>query len=102
MQQTTPNLVAEGDPLETLMRFRVVRSTFFDFHPLDLREASTGYAAIRIQYFMGPKAEEAASLQTMGFFERLLALAGADGVDARFGRRSWAGAEDTLLELFWK
>lgn len=101
LRATTPSLVAPGDPLETMMRFRVLRSTFFDFEALEVRTASVDHAAIIIHYHMGAMAEEAASYQTMGFFERLLNVAGAEGVDARFTKRSWAGDPVTLLELNW-
>jgi hypothetical protein len=97
----TPSLVAEGDPLETLMRFRVLRRTFFDFEALVVHAATEGDASIEIHYFMGPLAEEAASYQTMGFFERLLIVAGATAVEARFTERSWAGDARTLLRLSW-
>ncbi len=102
LRTATPSLVAEGDPLETLMRFRVLRSTFFDFEALEVRSASPDHATISIGYHMGAMAEEAASYQTMGFFERLLDVAGAEGVDARFTQRSWTGDRQTLLELAWE
>lgn len=101
LMATTPGLVADGDPLQTLMRFRVLRSTFFDFEALDVRAASDGHASIAVRYYMGPMAEEAATFQTMGFFERLLAVAGADGVQADLTHRSWSGDERTVLELNW-
>ena len=50
---------------------------------------------------MGLPAEEAASVETMGFFERLLEARGARDVRARFTERSWAGGARTLLELSW-
>jgi len=50
---------------------------------------------------MGARAEEAASLQTMGFFERQLELAGATNVTAKLSERSWAGDARTLLQLNW-
>jgi len=102
LRATTKGLVCEGDPLETMMRFRVLRETFFDFEALEVRTASGDHAGIIIHYHMGAMAEEAASYQTMGFFERLLAVAGAQGIDARFKQRSWAGDEQTLLELHWE
>jgi len=98
----TPSLVADGDPLDTLMRFRVLRSTFFDFEALDVRTATSDHASIAIAYHMGPLAEEAASFQTMGFFERLLVVARAEAVEARFKKKSWAGDKHTLLELHWE
>jgi hypothetical protein len=102
LRATTPNLVADGDPLDTLMRFRVLRSTFFDFDALEVRAASPDHATILIRYHMGAMAEEAAAFQTMGFFERLLSVAGANAIDARFKERSWAGDKQTLLALAWE
>lgn len=102
LRASMPNLVAPGDPLETMMRFRVLRATFFDFEAIEIRSASPNHAAIVVHYHMGPAAEEAASYQTMGFFERLLSVAGAEGVDARFAERSWTGDPQTLLELHWQ
>lgn len=96
-----PQLVAENDPLETLMRFRVLRATYFDFEALEIPTLSDGEAHIVIRYHMGDTAEEAASYQTMGFFERLLEIGGAQNVYARFLERSWNGNARTLLELTW-
>jgi hypothetical protein len=97
-----PGLVAAGDPVETLMRFRVLRATYFDFEALDVLMLTDGEAQVEIRYHMGPQAEEAASYQTMGFFERLLELAGAKEVAARFRTRAWAGDERTVLDLVWE
>ncbi|MBI3180448.1 MAG: hypothetical protein HYZ27_12350 [Deltaproteobacteria bacterium] len=95
-------LAAPNDPVETLNRFRVLRSTFFDFDALDIRLLIDDEAQIGIHYHMGKTAEEAASHQTMGFFERLLELSGATDVTAHFGQRSWAGDQATLLHLTWR
>jgi hypothetical protein len=102
LRAANPELVVEGDPIETLRRFRVLRATYFDFEALDVRMLVDGHAQVIIRYHMGNPAEEAASLQTMGFFERLLDLAGAVDVGARFAKRSWAGDGQTLLELVWR
>lgn len=96
-----PELVADGDPLDTLMRFRVLRATYFDFEALEIPMATDGAAHIVIRYHMGAMAEEAASYQTMGFFERLLEIGGAQNVYARFLERSWIGDARTLLEVTW-
>jgi hypothetical protein len=96
-----PDLVAVGDPVETMQRFRVFRSTFFDFPALDILMLVDDEAEIAIAYGMGARAEEAASYQTMGFFERQLELAGASDVEAKFTQRSWAGDPRTLLALHW-
>jgi hypothetical protein len=96
-----PLLLAVGDPIETLTRFRVLRSTYFDFDALAIPLLHDGEAHVVIRYYMGRRAEEAASFQTMGFFERLLEIAGATDVQAVFAQRSWAGDADTLLKLHW-
>jgi hypothetical protein len=94
-------LVADGDPVETLCRLRVLRSTFFDFEALTIPILHEDEAHVAIRYHMGKPAEEAAAYQTMGFIERLLELAGAATVSARFVARSWAGDPETRLELQW-
>jgi len=96
-----PLLVAKGNPVESLMRFRVLRSTYFDFEALDIPMLIEDHAHVVIRYHMGTTAEEAASYQTMGFFEGLLDAAGAGDVRARFEERCWAGDARTLLELLW-
>jgi hypothetical protein len=97
-----PSLVAEGDPVDTMRRFSVMRGTFFDFEAVAIHTLHEEHAIVGIQYHMGAFAEEAASYQTMGFFERLLELGGAEGVAARFTSRSWTGDENTRLQLDWK
>jgi hypothetical protein len=97
-----PALVAAGDPLDTLMRFRVLRGTYFDFEALEVPMLHDGESHIVIHYYMGAVAEEAASYQTMGFFERLLEVGGGVDIDARFPERSWAGDARTLLTLSWR
>ncbi|MBX3187746.1 MAG: hypothetical protein KF819_12055 [Labilithrix sp.] len=96
-----PQLVARRDPVETLMRFRVERATYFDFEALEIPTLVADHAHVVIHYYMGPMAEEAASNQTMGFFERLLEVAGATPVSAKFKECSWLGDDRTLLELVW-
>jgi hypothetical protein len=96
-----PMLLAAGDPVETLMRFRVLRSTYFDFEALQIPTLTDEHARVAIRFHMGATAEEAASFQTMGFFEGLLEAAGATDVHARFAQRAWADASPTLLDLDW-
>jgi hypothetical protein len=59
-------------------------------------------AHVIINYHMGMPAEEAACMQTLGFFEGLLEMAGATEVSARFIERSWGGGERTVLSLRWE
>jgi hypothetical protein len=95
-------LLANGDPRESIMRFQVLRQSFFDFPALEVIGVSDMDAQLRIDYRMGPKAEEAAAIQTLGFFTRLLVLSGAKDVQASFKTKSWAGDPWTLLELTWE
>lgn len=102
LAQSHPNLVALGDPRDSLMRFQVLRRSFFDFAALDIAAISDGEASITVAYGMSPPAEEAASWQTLGFFERLLQVAGATEVLAWFSTRSWVGDPATTAELRWE
>jgi len=99
--KVTPDILAAGDPIDTLMRFRVHRNTFFDFDALELPTIIEGEAYVEVSYHMGRIAEEAASWQTLGFVERLVEMVGAEIVGARFVERSWAGDSRTLIELRW-
>lgn len=101
LREQTPELVKQGDPIETLMRFRVLRATYFDFPALDVPTLIENHAEIVIRYHMGATAEEAASLQTMGFFEGLLDSAGASDVYARFEQHAWRSDPRTLLVIDW-
>jgi len=101
LHERYPTLVAPRDPVETLMRFRTLRSAFFDFPALDIPMLLRDQAHVEIRFHMGPAAEEAASFQTMGFCEGVLALAEADDIRAEFDERSWAGDPRTRLHLFW-
>jgi hypothetical protein len=102
LQAANQMLVAPQDPIETLMRFRVLRASYFDFEALEVLMLVDGQAEVAIAYHMGATAEEAASWQTLGFFERMVELAGAVQVDARFTTRAWAGDARTLLALAWR
>lgn len=97
-----PELVTPDDPGQTLVQFHEFRGRFFNFDPIELVYSVQGEAALRIRYFMGQPAEEAASYQAMGFFERLLEVAGARDVRARFTSRVWEGDAATSLELRWR
>lgn len=101
LRAAQPMLLAPSDPPETLSRFRVLRQTFFDFDALDVPLLHDDEAHIVVRYYMGMPAEEAASYQTMGFFEGLLELAGAKDVGAEFHGKSWAGGGRTMLVIRW-
>lgn len=96
-----PALIVEGEPVETLMRLKVMRATLFDFVAFDIPELSAGYARVVINYHMGRIAEEAACHQTLGFCEGALALAGATEIAVSFDECAWNGAPTTLASLHW-
>lgn len=100
--RTYENLVAPGDPVDTVMRFQVLRRSFFDYAALEIPSIADGEATILVSYQMGNLAEEAASWQTLGFFERLLEVAGGSDVKAYFTSRSWAGDLITTIDLKWE
>ena len=101
LRTANPLLLAAGDPVESVNRFKVMRETFFDFSALEIPLLHDDEAHIVIRYHMGMPAEEAAAHQTMGFFEGLLELAGARNVTAKFVERSWAGNPRTLMVARW-
>lgn len=102
LRNAHPALLVAGDPVETIQRFRLLRATFFDFEALDLVDVGTDSAQLAIRYHMGMPAEEAASYQTIGFFEGLLELAGAQHAEATLREKSWAGDARTLAVLRWR
>jgi hypothetical protein len=101
LRSALPTIVADGDPVETMMRFRVQRATYFDFEAIEIPTLVADHAHVVIHYFMGAVAEEAASHQTMGFFERLLELAGATAISATLSEKSWQRDPRTMLDLTW-
>lgn len=96
-----PELVQQGDPMETMARFMVLRKAFFDFNVFNIEEMSPNLAKIAISFQMGHMAEEAASHQSMGFFEGVLELAGAQEIEAELSRQRWSGDARTVLLLRW-
>ena len=94
-------LVAAGDPRESLMRFQIFRRAFFDFDALSMLQVNDTSADTQIDYGMSPAAEEAAAVQTQGFFEGLIELAGGSLVESGFLATSWRGDPRTVLRLEW-
>lgn len=94
-------IVVPGDPRESLMRFQVYRSSFFDFEAVTLLSIDDRAADVQITYGLSPRAEEAASIQGQGFFEGLIELADGCDIESEFAECSWNGASRTLLRLGW-
>lgn len=96
-----PELLVAGDPRESLMRFQVMRRSFFDFDAVTVTEITDCTARLEVRYGMVDRAEQAASQQTLGFFQRLLELAGGADVHGSFEARSWEGDAATIVALSW-
>lgn len=100
--KTNPSLVCEDDPRESLMRFHVLRRSFFNFNAIDIHNLAGDRAMLTVNYGMCRLAEEAATWQALGFFERLLELSGGSGVEHKFVGKSWEGDRTTVIRLGWK
>jgi hypothetical protein len=94
-------LVAVGDPVETMMRLRVLRATLFDFPAFEVSEITEGHAILGVSYQMGPLMEEAACWQTIGLCEGVLTLAGARAAQSTVLASSWHGGPRTTVALHW-
>lgn len=101
LARAQPDLLVPDDPRESLMRFQVMRGSFFDFPAVGVGEITDHSARIEIRYGMGARAEQAACHQTLGFFLQLLKLVGADEPRAVFESRSWEGDATTIVALSW-
>ena len=95
-------VLARGDPRESLMRFFVLRRSLFDFEALNVLQLCDASASIGVEYGMQPMAEQAAAVQTMGFFEGLIAHAGGVDVRGEFLETSWRGDRQTIVGLSWQ
>lgn len=99
---TLEGLIVPGDPRESFMRFHVVRRSLFDFETLTVLEIDDNQAALQVDYGMSPRAEEAAALQTLGFFEGLVELADGRLTESGLSERAWAGDARTVMRLAWE
>lgn len=95
------NVLVPGDPRESLMRFFVLRRSLFDFEALTMLQLCDSSASIGVEYGMMPMAERAAAVQTMGFFEGLIALADGRDVQGEFLESSWRGDRQTIVGFSW-
>jgi hypothetical protein len=95
-------LVVPNHPRDTLMRFRVLMSSFFNFPAIEVPSIDDTSAEVTIAYGMCAAAERAASWQTLGFFESLLALSGAAHSHGELVVRSWETPDRTTrMRLRW-
>jgi hypothetical protein len=99
---TNEDVLVRGDPRESLMRFFVLRRSLFDFEALSMLQLCDASASIGVEYGMLPMAERAAAVQTMGFFEGLITLAGGGDVHGEFLEMSWRGDRQTIIGFAWQ
>jgi hypothetical protein len=97
-----PELFTNADARETFMRFQVLRQSLFDFPAARITAIHDGEARLEISYGMSPKAEEAATYQSMGFIERLLEISRASNPDVRLRTCSWKGDDATVILVRWQ
>jgi hypothetical protein len=95
-------LLVRGDPRESLMRLIVLRGSFFDFEAVSMPQLTDTHATVLVDYGMTPRAEQAAAFQTLGFFGRLVELAGGLGVITEFTQRSWESDAATTFTIDWR
>jgi hypothetical protein len=99
---TNEDVLVRGDPRESLMRFFVLRRSLFDYEALSMLQLCDSSASIGVEYGMQPLAEQAAAVQTMGFFEGLIELAEGKQVQGEFLETSWRGDRQTIIGLSWQ
>lgn len=96
------HVLVPGDPRESLMRFFVLRRSLFDYEALSMLQLCDASASIGVEYGMQPLAEQAAAVQTMGFFEGLISLADGGDVRSEFLESSWRGDRQTIIGFSWQ
>jgi CheY-like chemotaxis protein len=97
-----PELRMADDPRESVMRFQNFLSTLFDFPAVTLESVDDVECVLSVGYGMGSRAEEAATWQTVGFFEELVSAAGGREATGRLLSRGWVpGAPGTSFTVEW-
>lgn len=96
------NLIKSDDALDSLKKFQVLRSRFFDFEAVQVKPGEGKKVEIKVDTSFGGVADEAYAYQMLGSFERFLELSGAKNIQHRFLQKAWEGAADSVIELGWK
>lgn len=99
--QFFPELAVGNEPRDSVLRFQGYLSSLFDFPAVRVELLEDERAQLRVHYGLPPRPEEAATWQTLGFFEELLTASGAREVELSVPTRKWEGAFDTRAELRW-
>jgi CheY-like chemotaxis protein len=96
-----PDLATADDPRESVMRFSNFLASLFDFKAVQVEGVDDEDAMLIIDYGMTELAEQAASWQTVGFFEELITASGGRGVRTSLESARWIGAPQTRVHLTW-
>lgn len=98
-----PDLKNPNDPRDSVMRFGAFLSSLFDFPAVVVDGVDDEEALITVDYGMSADAEEAATWQTVGFFEELVTASGGREATGRLQSRSWLPGEPrTTFVLTWR
>ncbi len=95
------NLIEKGDQFQTLKKFINMYKHFFDFGGFELIVREENHVEIKVDQAFGEKGAKGYGYQMIGSFERLIELSGADEVKAKFLKKAWEGARNTVIELRW-
>ena len=95
-------VLVKGSPLKTLEKFKKISHLFFDFEGFEFTVRGDNHVSIKISPEFGRLAAAAYTHQILGSFQRLVELAGAQGVKAEFSAKSWEGRPQTVIELSWQ
>jgi len=101
LRDAYPDLFAETDIRETLMRYQTLRSSLFDYPAVEVRSIHDGQVRFVLNYGMSPRAEEAETHQFLGSLERTIEEAGARNVSVALSSRTWAGDPSTIVIARW-
>jgi CheY-like chemotaxis protein len=97
-----PDLTSADDPRESVMRFQTFLSSLFSFPAVTLDSVDDAECVLTVNYGMGARAEEAATWQTVGFFEELASSAGGREATGRVLSQGWVpGAKPTSVTVGW-
>jgi len=97
-----PELKNVGDARDSVVRFQKYLSSLFDFPAVTVLAVDDAEVMVKVAYGMGPRAEEAATWQTVGFFEELVTASGGIRVENRLASRGWLpGEPPTRFLLTW-
>lgn len=95
------NLVVSGDQFRTLKKFIDMQGYFFDFGGFYLSVLGEDHIEIKIDKAFGSRGVQGYNFQMLGSFQRLLELSGATDVKAKFLKKAWEGAPNSVIELRW-